>query len=384
MKHRFNFLNQSELSALQDSAHLLPGLKQVDLLYFDRKEDAVMLKRIKAQDNMELQSIKISSAERQQCYQFRNRSRNTEWYDPAELPWALEKKTFSTAEIFDEILKSVLCVSFPSTVDQYWNVFVFYFRSNASDFGPVSKDRVLETNQKIIIERLLYSSLKSILESYKRNENALVEYNDNIEQLLMVQGYKLQEKVESIKTLEKVIDTVLISLIDEIKEDGDVVRIAEDAKKLLRLHLGDMGFVKNVLQYALNFAKTLAFGRVDKEIVLEEDYFDSLKEKIVVKTEVKTPQADAYSVHTKTYRFLDDLEQAAKNLSARGMKPTSSNVGSMLANPITAAAISDKLKNHSHKINLLLSQYPDNWSMIRYQFKPLVNIQERFRETRVA
>jgi hypothetical protein len=142
--------------------------------------------------------------------------------------------------------------------------------------------------------------------------------------------------------------------------------------------------VKNALQNAVNFSKTISFGLMGDELILHDDYFSDLVQKPKTTSVVQVKQADEYSANTKMYRFLDSLEQASKDLTIKGMKLTSSNVGSVLESPITAAAISDKLKNHSKKINLLLQQYPDNWKTIRHKFRPIVNIQERASDNRVA
>jgi hypothetical protein len=93
---------------------------------------------------------------------------------------------------------------------------------------------------------------------------------------------------------------------------------------------------------------------------------------------------DLYSSHTKSYQFLDSLEDAAQKLIQNGLKLTSMNVGRELQQPVTAAAISDKLKNHAYKIHLLLKQYPGKWPVIRNQFRPVINIQEKQLEQKYA
>ena len=61
-------------------------------------------------------------------------------------------------------------------------------------------------------------------------------------------------------------------------------------------------------------------------------------------------------------------------LLKQNWKLTSANVGHKLEKPITAAAISDKLKHHTPKIISLLEQYPTKWPLIRKRFRPLQNV----------
>jgi len=385
MEKNFNFLHQPIVSVLLDAAHLLPGLDQVDLLHYDEVKGAISLKRLKCKETTKaFYEVKIGEEVRNACRNFRIKNKSSNWYDSVELPFIPEKAAISSPDIFQEILKSVLCIGFPNEKDGANDVFVFYFRKDASEFGPMRQDKVLETTQKIVIERLLKSSLASILKNYQQNRLAMVAHNQQIQALLSSQKQQIEQAKKDVLHLEKQLDAIITGIVEEIKEEGDVVRVADDAKEILRKHIHDLPLVKRSLKKVFAFAKTLSFGLVNEEVVLQKDYFSDLKSMTLETQNHEVRQADPYSIHTKTYRFLDALENAAKKLNAQGSKLTSNLVGSMLEQPITAAAISDKLKNHSKKVNLLLQQYPDNWKIIRYKFRPIVNIQERASEADVA
>ncbi|MCK5776479.1 MAG: hypothetical protein KAH25_09890, partial [Bacteroidales bacterium] len=149
-------------------------------------------------------------------------------------------------------------------------------------------------------------------------------------------------------------------------------------------YLYDISMVNKALFKALEFALTISFGLSHEKIILQEDYFIDLKHSVPQVDGEHIKQVDEYSADTKLFKFLDSLELAVRKISANGVKPTSSLVGSLLEQPITAAAISDKLKNHSRKINLLLKEYPKHWPLIRNKFRPIVNIQEKSNRCRVA
>jgi hypothetical protein len=384
MGTNFNFLNQPILSALSDAAHLLPGLQQVDLLYSEHEKSSLQMMRVKANDDYLLENIPIDRQNIEGIIHFKNDILGTRWYDPDELPFSETKMINRSHSIFDEILKSVLCIGFPSSINSGHDVFIFYFREDASEFGPMRDDKVLETTQKIVIERLLQSSLKAILNNYSHNRKAMAELNKNIHGLLSSKQQKIEEQEQELLRMTKEMDDILNGILSEVKNDGEIIRLSDAAKSILRPHLSNIPLVKNALQNAVNFSKTISFGLMGDELILHDDYFSDLVQKPKTTSVVQVKQADEYSANTKMYRFLDSLEQASKDLTIKGMKLTSSNVGSVLESPITAAAISDKLKNHSKKINLLLQQYPDNWKTIRHKFRPIVNIQERASENRVA
>lgn len=384
MKNRFNFLNLPIVSALKDAASLLPGLDQVDLLYFDHETGELKVKRVRNNMNSELQDIPINGDTMSAFKLFRKQTKGIRWYEPSDLPFADMKSKTGSASIFDEILKSILCIGIENLNDHSHDVFIFYFRINSMEFGPMRSDKVLETNQKIVIERLLQSSLNTILNNYYQNREAMMEFNQQLNRVMQNSQTRLQEQEEKMKALILNLDSIIYGLLDDLKENEDIIKISEEAKSILRNQLFNIPLLKEKLSQALNFAKAMNFGMFKPEILLHEDYFQDLKTSTHSTSNTSKIVPDAYSVNTKIYKFLDDLEKAAQRLYEKGSKLTSSNVGSLLEQPVTAAAISDKLKNHGKKINLLLQQYPDNWKIIRSRFRPVVNIQERVDDYKVA
>jgi hypothetical protein len=71
-------------------------------------------------------------------------------------------------------------------------------------------------------------------------------------------------------------------------------------------------------------------------------------------------------------------------LLSKNSKITGFNIGDNCKPKVSPAAISDILKKHQKKIVLLLEQHPDNWSIIRNNFKPVRNILENISHNRVS
>ena len=384
MSNSFNFINQPILSILNDAAHLLPGLKQVDLLFCDANNNSLQMKRMKPSESSELENIPISDLKKKEIVNFKNKLVGSRWYELNELVFADEQNIAKEYDLFDEMLKSVLCIGFESKVNQGNDVFVFYFKKDASEFGPMREDKILETTQKIVIERLLQSSLKAILNSYAHNRKVMADLNKNIQLLLDSKQQKILEQDAQLNEMKNGMDAIILGVLNELKNDDEIVQLNDGAKNILRPYLKNIPLLKAAMQKALNFARTISFGLANDKIVLHEDYFNEMLQPKQASHSSTITKVDEYSANTKMYQFLDALENAAQNLNIQGVKLTSSNVGGELEQPITAAAISDKLKNHSKKINLLLKQYPDQWLIVRNKFRPVVNIQERSGEARVA
>lgn len=383
MKNQFSFLNQPHISALEHAIHLLPGLNRVDLYWLNPQKNELIINSISGDDDSP-QDIEITSVnQKNKVIAFRKAMKSLAWLDSTELP-IYSKQNNRSIDIFDEALKSILCIGFESEIDLSSNVFVFYFRKDSSEFGPVSKKSILDTSQKKVIGRLIYNSLKTILSHHSENRNTMMEYNRNIALMLQSQQQKLNEAERKNALLKNHLDAVLEEIINEIKMPEDQVALSEELKDILRPRAHQRDVVKAALEEALVFIKTLNFGIPLAQFVITKDHLRNFEPTIVQTQEINSSSTDSYDSHTKTYRFLDALENAALKVTQQGGKLTSSRVGGLLQQPVTAAAISDKLKNHSRKILLLLKQYPDNWSMIRNKFRPIINIQEKAHEAKVA
>lgn len=383
MDPHFNFLQLPVLSALTDAAQLLPGLKQVNLIYHEPEHHLLQIINIKNNDTKKQEIINYDVNKTDDIVRFANSIKGGKWYEESELPYSA-KVSNKPNSIFNEISRSVLCIGFNNSESVNTDVFIFYFKDDASEFGPMHRDKVLETTQKIVIERLLQTSLKAIINNYRQNQTAMFTFNKSIQSLLYAKQKKIKEQEQKIVNQRKDMDALIEGLLKGMKGIHEEIVITDAAKSILRSYLYDISIIRNAITKALNFVRTISFGLPQKEMILNEDFFIELKQNKFVADTVEKNQVDEYSADTKIFKFLDSLEKAVQDLSIKGMKLTSSNVGSVLPQPITAAAISDKLKNHRRKINLLLRQYPKHWEMIRIKFRPIVNIQERYSDTKVA
>ncbi|NPD45156.1 MULTISPECIES: hypothetical protein [unclassified Lentimicrobium] len=384
MKNQFSFLNLPAITALEHAVHLLPGLDRVDLLWNDPRTAELTLLSVDKEDSSSIKNISLSSNSISKLNQFRYQKSSVAWYSQDELPFSENESELMEEDLFSEVLKSMLCLSFSSDIDAFSDVYIFYFRKDASEFGPIKSGNILNTQQKMIIGRLLFNSLKTILTQLNSNREAMMEYNKSISEMVQYQQQQLKIHKQESDDFKSQLDVILFKLVDSVKSPGDIIVLEDKAKELLRPFLYDYDKVKLALRKALVFVKTLQFGLNHNQIILSAVHFKEF-EKIEEAAKDQIEQGKgSYVTHTKTYQFLEDLEFAAEQLTLKGVKLTSARVGQTLENSITAAAISDKIKNHRRKIIMLLEQYPEKWNLIRNRFRPIINIQERANESKVA
>jgi hypothetical protein len=105
---------------------------------------------------------------------------------------------------------------------------------------------------------------------------------------------------------------------------------------------------------------------------LIDDYHLNFAE--IKKPEQKQMPQQPASRLTKTFLWLDDLEEATIKVQKQKKPLTSVNVGKELKKPISAPAITDKLRNHQKTIRGLMIDHPERWTLARTEFKPLMNI----------
>jgi hypothetical protein len=99
------------------------------------------------------------------------------------------------------------------------------------------------------------------------------------------------------------------------------------------------------------------------------------KTHIVIKkaSRLKEKETKIDTRFNRTITLLDRYENAASLLINERLNVTGSNLGQHLNPPISAAAISDAIRKHGSKITLLLNKFPQRWTILRRNFKPIQN-----------
>ncbi len=377
MENQFTFIQSPELTALKHALKLMPGLQQVDVIRRDMASGELVVNRLREKEDLSF--IALTKETRKDTEHFYLNQNGLAWFQMDEVPYNLLDKPSVNNDLFTELDKNILSIPFKAMTQLTAPIYLFYFRKNASELGPVSSTSVLDTSHKQLLGRLISNSMKALLIQLSDNRMVMMDYNRRISGILKSKEQKIEDLSHQKHRYQSYLEEVLNSILAELKDSNEQIVLANETKELLFARLQNPQLVKNQLKSALIFARTFYFNQASSIIELLPEYFD-LHEEEVMKTNAPVDnhvEPDLYSSHTKSYQFLDSLEEAAQRLMQNGLKLTSMNVGKELHQPVTAAAISDKLKNHAYKIHLLLKQYPGKWPIIRNQFRPVINIQEK-------
>jgi hypothetical protein len=374
----FSFLNNPFLVLLQESIQALPGIDRIDVIFFERERNkTVLYSAQQANQENTFVELPIESQKMDGINSFRRKQKEFIWLNCNDLPYSNNTTTSLIPTIFSETESHILVLSFPNETDFSKDLFFFYFKKNAAEFGMNKSENLLTTSNKVIIAKLLYSNLTTRLHSIQNDQRSLVLLNAHFQ---AVAESKIQFETENRqlaqRNKENIIQLTEFLLNDLTNGNREVYILADDAKELIGLFTGSIFDLKNVLNKAMIVARTLQFDKNRNEYTLKADYFSfantSKKNEESVQS-IKFLEENVRHSQSKTFDFLNEMEEAAQKALHLGWKLTSTNIGHLMEKPITAAAISDKLKHHAQKINKLMEQYPAKWSVTRNRFRPLQN-----------
>ena len=295
------------------------------------------------------------------------------WYSPDDIPFGLEKTTIKQMDVFKELEKNILMLSIPQEHSKTNDLLFFYFNNNVSNFIITQSKKVLSQEHKQIIGAMLFNSIITILSIVRNDRKSMESFNGHVNKL--IDSIKTtQATVEIFREKQKlVILNYAYELIQELSlpYTGIIFDLSKNAVKKIQNFDGDMNFLKESIKNAMFFASGLSFGDENKTIVLDDFHINFSDNNT---PESKQLISQPSSRQTKTLFLLDKLEEAALIVLKEKKALTGSNVGKSYYKPISAPGISDALKNHKKTIRTLIKENPDKWSLIRNEFKPLINI----------
>ncbi|MBN1650154.1 MAG: hypothetical protein JW857_02430 [Bacteroidales bacterium] len=381
MNELFTFLDNPYLVILEQSLANLPGIERVDLLFYNAENAQTELHSIqRSTQNEQRFQLHFPSDSLDTLNAIRRKQSAKNWMGLSNIPYSNKSSKNLRQDLFSEFESHVLCLSFANTTDFSKDLFFFYFRKNASDFGLNLADNLLTTSNKAIIAHLIYNSVATQLKTIIHNQDSLRLINEQTRYILeSKKNIEAQNAELKLRNRENLLQLTEFLINDLSANRQDVFYLSEKAKEQIGEFSGSVFELKKKLSMAISMAKTLSFGSGNQEYLLKADYFNftNKQEKQAQETVSsleRLPVENRKHQHSKTYDFLNEMEQAAQSVLKSGWKLTSANVGHKMEKPITAAAISDKLKHHSEKIIKLLEQYPAKWTLIRKRFRPLQNV----------
>jgi hypothetical protein len=295
------------------------------------------------------------------------------WYSEDEMPFSIEKPKIKSLEVFDEFEKNILMLSVPSESGKLNDLYFFYFNENLSNFTITQAHKQLNQENKQIVGSLLFNSITTILDILRKDKIAFNSFKSSVNHII-ADMESAQATINSFR--EKHNDVLLNYTREVIHEHSDsfddlTFELTTNAIKKIKKFDGDLTTLKDALKQAMLFASSLSIGDKTRQILVDDFHLNF--------TEIKSPEPKQIphipeSRQTKVYSWLDELEEAVHKVYKQKEPIISANVGPALKKPITAPAITDKIRNHQKTIRILMMDHPDRWTLAKSEFKPLLNI----------
>ena len=376
MKRVFSFSEKPVLFILQLIPSLLPGIEKVIAVFYSPDVAGISSVQLKKENGEYVQeSFQVSDSA---SIFIRLRSDNAPyaWLRKEDLPFEIKLKEKVQLEIFNELNNSILSIRVPNAFDNKNDLFFIHFNQDLSNFGTISPNKILSTDNKTIIGHILRHSILAFIQNNSSDKELFVTLSENV-RILIRERNSLRDELDITreKYREGLIRLSNSYLADLFKSNGVIYRLSDTATKKIREYSGDIGNLKPVIAQAARYAETMnlegTIGDVliaDFHIVMDEKKEPRHKESVAV------PVGDVPVKYNKTFLLLDKLENAARHVKSKNMLLTGANIGHEFPAPVTPPAITDALKKHRQKILFLFREYPDRWGIIRTEFRPVQNI----------
>jgi len=341
MIKRYTFLTPSFYFVLENATAMVGGLEKCIAVFFNPETKNIEVL------NYEKELKHLTIKETSFIEKLRKDKKMPTWIQAEQVPFEISTEEKKQLTFYDEEKSSVLEMRFRNTADGNYDVLYFYFKNSIANFKLSSNDEVLEVKVKEVIQHLLYNQVGLILKSNSGNKEIHQKiantYNDSHLQAKINQLEK--ERFEQAKS-------AYTYILNKITKNEEVELVLSDAAitKLRESSLSPEmveGVLQDTLEIILNKYNPTDFYEISVSDLLIENI--SLKSSLSIREEKLS----------KTKLFLDKYEAAAKIVLAKNEKITGLNIGEQCYPKVTPAAISDVLKKHQKKIQVLFQQYPD-------------------------
>jgi hypothetical protein len=372
----FSFSEKPVLFILQFLPSLLPGIEKVIAVYYSPDSAGVSSDLIRKESGEYVQeSFQVSDSP---SIFSRLRSDNApySWLRKEDLPFEIKPKERVQLDIFNELNNSILLIRIQNTFDNKNDLFFIYFNQDLSNFGTISPNKILSTENKTIIGHILRNSILTFIQNNRSDKDLFATLNENTRAMIKERNFLRDElEITREKYKEGLIRLTNSYLTDLYKSNGVMYRLSDDSMKKIREYTGDISNLKPVIAQAARYAETMNLEGTTGDVLIADFHLvmDEKKEPRQ-KESISEPVGDVPVKYNKTFLLLDKLENAALHVKSKNMLLTGANIGHEFPNPVTPPAITDALKKHKQKILFLFREYPDRWVIIRTEFRPVQNI----------
>ncbi len=376
MKRVFSFSENPVLFILQLLPSLLPGIEKVIAVYYSPDAAGITSDLIRKESGEYVQESFQVSDSPSIFNRLRSDNATYSWLRKEDLPFEMKPKEKVQLEIFNELNNSILLIRISNIFDNKNDLFFIYFNQDLSNFGTISPNKILSTENKTIIGHILRNSILTFIQNNLSDKDLFATLNENTRAMINERNFLRDElEITREKYKEGLIRLTNSYLTDLYKSNGVKYRLSDGAMKKIRVYTGDIGNLKPVIAQAARYAETMNLEGTTGDVLIADFHLvmDEKKEPRQ-KESISEPVEGVPVKYNKTFLLLDKLENAALHVKSKNMLLTGANIGHEFPTPVTPPAITDALKKHKQKILFLFREYPDRWEIIRTEFRPVQNI----------
>tara|TARA_Y100000589_G_scaffold136859_1_gene130940 strand:- start:47117 stop:48262 length:1146 start_codon:yes stop_codon:yes gene_type:complete len=365
---RLSFISHPFETLLKQAQSVTPGLERTVAMYYDNVSRAV--KVVECFENGALSPLNydLSIVQKE-----RKKVKPTDWIRKNDMPFIVKEDGYEQLSISDEMKNNVLVMRFNNSYDGKSDVVFLYFNDNFGNFRLSKSDDTLTASAKNIIQSLLYKSWEAQI-TQMNNDYLIWTTLQKAEQLQKTSESSTAKENEQLKK-RLFINTrnTVRYLLKKLHPSGEKISIPDKAiEKIMHLNL-PVEHLDKLMEQALILAENKSVSLSDITIT-ENEILPELLQFSEEKSLAENQEEEVEIRYRNTKRFLDRYEQAAALLKKQNKPITGANIGEACTPSISHAAISDVLKKHRNKIISLLQKYPDKWTVLRTEFRPVKNL----------
>lgn len=283
-------------------------------------------------------------------------------------------------EIMDELENNILLIRLQNPSDKLMDLLFLFLSKNIGLFQLEKVSASLSTREKSMIAKLSYNYLVVLQDMLKRDkmifQNFTASLKETVERVDVIEN-------ELDKTRENYGKSIIEYCTVQLKKNSEKydVHFSLSKKALDKLaeYKGRFDLLNEILENAAQLAINVNFAAEGSTIVIKEAYIvfpKSISEKVSDpdSNETTVPLSDRF---TRTREILDRYEYAAIKLKEDGLAITGRNIGDNCHPKISHPGISDSLDKHQKKILSLFEEYPNKWTIIRNEFRSVINLINR-------
>jgi hypothetical protein len=343
---------------LERSSELFPGLVSIDACWKSQNKDLhyTLKKQLDTEELFTLQK-------------WRKKQLKQYWSNSSNLITNTPKESAQTT-LYDEESLRVLLLFFKSSVDGGNDLLILHFPRNYSIQQMDLHFSSITTTEKNMLSNMISSILHAEFDRVEKERVLIQLFSEHAQSAqneveLLQQKLKFTEDLFS-QSLRFFVDDFVQELEKELNCQFEISN--EFIQKLAQSHISFNSIqqvIKNALYAAFHLFPNQTCIHVPISLLKIEQETKEVKS-------LKTNHKD------KTIDLLDRYETAALRCNQMNQPVNGKNIAAHLDPPITPPAITDAIKKHKQRIQLLLDEFPSKWTSIRSGLRPIAQMSNTF------